>query len=119
MSPTLCYLGMSAQDFSVVCVFCFFQLQNEPNLDNNDYIREYFQSQKALYRQQIEVRRQYRGEPCAAVLCPGGACGVYKVFSEGKGMKVLVCLKRVRVWGTFKALQLSVLSGASNFIQKD
>ncbi|MPC33148.1 hypothetical protein E2C01_026491 [Portunus trituberculatus] len=35
-------------------------LQNEPNLDNNDYIREYFQSQKALYRQQIEVRRQYR-----------------------------------------------------------
>ena len=39
-----------------------FQLQNEPNLDNNDYIREYFQSQEALYRQQIEVRRQYRGK---------------------------------------------------------
>ncbi|XP_071529266.1 uncharacterized protein [Panulirus ornatus] len=34
-------------------------LQNEANLDN-DFIREYFQSQKALYRQQIEARRQYR-----------------------------------------------------------
>ncbi|KAG0720580.1 putative surface protein [Chionoecetes opilio] len=42
-------------------------LQNEPNLDNNDYIREYFQSQKALYRQQIEVRRQYRETATATV----------------------------------------------------
>ncbi|KAK7077056.1 hypothetical protein SK128_000641, partial [Halocaridina rubra] len=34
-------------------------LQNEANLDN-DFIREYFKSQQALYRQQIEARRQYR-----------------------------------------------------------
>jgi len=35
-------------------------LQNEANLDN-DFIREYFQSQKLQYHQQLEVRRQYRG----------------------------------------------------------
>jgi len=35
-------------------------LQNEANLDN-DFIREYFQSQKQSYQQQLEVRRQIRG----------------------------------------------------------
>lgn len=53
-------------NFERWCIIFFFffflseQLQNEANLDN-DFIREYFQSQKALYRQQIEARRQYRG----------------------------------------------------------
>ncbi|XP_076037487.1 uncharacterized protein LOC143022952 [Oratosquilla oratoria] len=35
-------------------------LQNEANLDN-DFIREYFKSQQALYKEQIEVRKNYLG----------------------------------------------------------
>lgn len=36
-------------------------LHSDANLNlDNDFIREYFESQQVLYKQQIEARRQYR-----------------------------------------------------------